>query len=366
MRIIKTVKGKKYLTFREYNPDTKEQSDTSCGQEGMLESENKYAILEQEFLRKKIKQSQEKLHELTNNYSAIKIKNTKLPTNKIINGDVLDTMKKFPSNSVHMAITSPPYNVGLDYDKYKDQKSYDEYMDWLETVFRELYRVLVKGGRFALNIAPTGISDFKPIHNDISQRLRDMGFIFRTEILWYKQNIYKRTAWGSWKNPSNPHIMPSWEYVLIYCKDVMKLEGDKKNIDVTSEEFKKFSDGFWHIQPETKRNGHPAPFPEDLIYRLIKYYTYKNNIILDMFGGTGTVALTSWKNKRKFIHIDSSKEYCDIVKYRIEQHNEKIGKQSKIDIFTDDHLLYPEKPLVTSGRRQRGNIKASIKKSKSR
>ncbi len=238
--------------------------------------------------------------------------------NKIINGDVLIELKKIPSNSVHLAITSPPYNVGKEYDNHNDKMDYQKYLDWLNKVWQETQRVLVPGGRFALNIAPTGIKDFVPIHHDFTNQLRKLGMKFRTEIIWYKQTMLKRTAWGSWKSPANPHIVPSWEYVLIFSKNGDRLQGDSKEADITAEEFKEFSDGFWKIQPERQRNGHPAPFPEDLIYRLIKFYSYKGNVILDMFGGTGTVAVVSHKTDRNSIHIDISNEYCKTAKERLE------------------------------------------------
>lgn len=317
MRIIKLVKASKYVNFRGYDLHTKKQFDVSCGRQGILESEQKYASLEQRSIRSKMAEYRKRLAKITGAYAELDTTHTILPTGKIINKDALDTMMRIPHNSVHMAVTSPPYNVGLEYSKHTDNMTYDTYLDWLETIFRELYRILVNGGRFALNIAPTGISDFKPIHNDISERLRDMGFIMRAEIVWYKQNIHKRTAWGSWKSPSNPHVMPSWEYVLVYTKGDMKLEGDPKDADITADEFKQFSDAFWHIQPETKRKGHPAPFPEELIYRLIKYYTYKNNVVLDMFGGTGTTALVAHKTGRRYIHIDTSAQYCAVAHNRI-------------------------------------------------
>ena len=187
--------------------------------------------------------------------------------NQIINGDVLELMRKIPSNSVHLAITSPPYNVGKDYDKHNDKMKYEDYLAWLNEVWKETQRVLVHGGRFALNIAPTGIKDFVPIHHDFTNQLRKLGMKFRTEIIWYKQTMLKRTAWGSWKSPANPHIVPSWEYVLIFIKGKDRLDGSEKDADITAQEFKDFSDGFWKIQPERQRNGHPAPFPEDLIYR---------------------------------------------------------------------------------------------------
>ncbi len=237
--------------------------------------------------------------------------------NKVIYGDVLETLKKIPANSVHLAITSPPYNVGKDYDNHNDKMDYQEYLDWLGKVWIETKRVLVPGGRFALNIAPTGIKDFVPIHHDFINQMRKIGMKFRTEIIWYKQTMLKRTAWGSFKSPANPHIVPSWEYILIFSKNGDRLDGSDKNADISKEEFMKFSDGMWYIPPETQRNGHPAPFPEELIYRLIKFYSYKGNTVLDMFGGTGTVAVVSQKTGRNFIHIDISPEYCKTAESRL-------------------------------------------------
>jgi DNA modification methylase len=262
---------------------------------------------------------------------------------RIIHGDSRDVLCKLPAECVHLAITSPPYNVGLDYDGHNDRMSYDEYLAWLLPVWRELHRVLVDGGRFALNIAPTSIKDFKPIHYDMAAQLRDLGFIMRTEILWYKQTIRRRTAWGSWKSPRNPHILPSWEYVLVFSKGSWTLDGDKRDADIAGDEFIKFSDGFWHIMPETRgrqpflnslypskrkkagssavasaeAEGHPAPFPEELIYRLIKFYSYRGNVVLDPFGGTGTVAVVAKKTGRHFIHVDVSKKYCQIAARRV-------------------------------------------------
>ncbi len=150
----------------------------------------------------------------------------------------------------------------------------------------------------------------------------------RTETIWYKQSMSApRTAWGSWQSPSNPHIIPSWKYVMVFSKNAWRLDPkrikneveEKAQTDIRPEEFEKYSDGFWQIQPpapdegfwyippERKRNGHPAPFPEELIYRLAKFYTYKGDILLDMFGGTGTVAYVAVKNERQFVHIDVSR-----------------------------------------------------------
>lgn len=257
----------------------------------------------------------------------------------IICGDVLEVMAEIPENTVHLAITSPPYNLNIGYDSCKDDLAYEEYLDWIKKVWVETKRVLVSGGRFALNIAPTSIKNFRPIHHDFANQLREIGMIFRTEIVWYKQTMKRRTAWGSWKNPANPHIVPSWEYVLVFSKDSWMLESDSKDADITADEFMRFSDGFWYIPPESQRRGHPTPFPEELIYRLIKFYTYKGDVALDMFGGTGTVAVVAQKTGRHFIHIDISSKYCEIAKQRLETarmlqefplSTDRTGKSAKV------------------------------------
>jgi DNA modification methylase len=218
---------------------------------------------------------------------------------QIICGDCLAVMSQIPDNTVHLAITSPPYNLGINYDVHNDVLAYEEYLDWMNKVWIETKRVLVPGGRFALNIAPTSIKAFRPIHHDFANQLRQMGMIMRTEIVWYKQTMKRRTAWGSWKSPANPHIVPSWEYVLVFSKGSWTLDGNGGEADITSDEFMRYSDGFWYIPPESQRRGHPTPFPEELIYRLIKFYTYKDNVVLDMFGGTGTVAVVAYKTSRR-------------------------------------------------------------------
>jgi DNA modification methylase len=269
--------------------------------------------------------------------------NVKKPpwNDRLLCGDCREVLRTLPDKCAHLAITSPPYNVGLEYDDHNDRMSYDEYLAWLQPVWRELHRVLVDGGRFALNIAPTSIRNFKPIHYDMAAQLRALGFIIRTEIIWYKQTMRRRTAWGSWKSPRNPHIIPSWEYVLVFSKGTWTLEGNRQDADITGEEFISFSDGFWQITPETrgrqpflkslyppksgqkqsapKAGTHPAPFPEELIYRLMKFYSFHGNVVLDPFGGTGTVAVVAKKTGRHFIHIDVSEKYCQIAAERLAQ-----------------------------------------------
>jgi DNA modification methylase len=236
---------------------------------------------------------------------------------RIVCGDARRVLDALPAESVHLAVTSPPYNLGIAYRGYGDDLDPDEYLRWLRGVWRSLQRVLVPGGRFVLNVAPTSIKNFRPIHHDLARDLRGLGYIMRTEIIWYKQTMGRRTAWGSWRSPSNPHIVPSWEYVLVFSKGQWRLPGDRAAIDIAAREFERFSDGFWKIPPERRRDGHPAPFPEELIERLVKFYSYRGNVVLDMFGGTGTVAAVARRLGRHYVHIDSSRDYCRFAAARV-------------------------------------------------
>jgi len=326
MGVIKRkVKDSLYLYYRD-----KERHETYLGKKGSEEATEKLREIQRKTLLREIKTLRTKLEKLNGYYSSeqVKIDPNKLPINEVICGDALSVMKQLPENSIHMSLTSPPYNLGLPYDVYTDEKEYDDYRTSLKKIWEQTFRVLVDGGRFALNIAPTGIANFREVHHDLVRDVKSVGFTLRTEILWYKQNMGRHTAWGSYKSPSNPHIVPSWEYVYVFHKNTPYLEGNKEDIDIMAEEFQRYSDGFWNIMPETRRNGHPSPFPEELIYRLVKYYTYRGNICLDMFAGSGTVALVALKTRRNFICIDISKQYCEIAEKRIDDY----VKQEKIEV----------------------------------
>ncbi|MBI4722471.1 MAG: site-specific DNA-methyltransferase [Candidatus Stahlbacteria bacterium] len=256
------------------------------------------------------------MQELVTTYQTIPHKEifVKAETNfidKVICGDCIEVMKSMPSNFVHLIVTSPPYNVGKSYENHYDKMPYQDYLDWLEQVWIECYRVLVKGGRICINVpSVTADGQYQPLFVDVVNQMRKFGYIMRGDILWYKQAISKRTAWGSWKSPSNPYVVQPYEFVLVFSKEQKKLDGDPEKIDITKNEFIEFSNSFWDIKPQTQPKGHPAPFPEKLIYRLVKFYSYIDNIVLDPFGGTGTVAVVSTKTKRRYIYIDNCREYC--------------------------------------------------------
>lgn len=242
-----------------------------------------------------------------------------LDVNDFYLGDRLDLMNEIEPNSIDMIITSPPYNVGKDYKNHNDLMEYEEYLKFLNDTWKCSMKVLKEGGRLAINITSmTWGGEWKPLYNDVINQCLKLGFIMRCEILWYKQAMSKRTAWGSWLSPSNPHVIQPYEYIFVFSRDTKKMKGKKEDIDITKEEFIKFSNAFWEIVAETRLSKtHPAPFPEELVYRLLKFYTFKNSTILDMFGGSGTVPLVSQKLDRNFIYLDNCEEYLNFAKNRV-------------------------------------------------
>jgi len=239
--------------------------------------------------------------------------------NKIICADSEEFLKKIPDNSVDLIFTSPPYNFGLEYEKNRDDYNWEEYFNKLFKIFDECIRVLKYGGRIIVNIQPL-FSDYIPTHHIISNYFMQKKLIWKGEILWEKNNYNcKYTAWGSWKSPSNPYLKYTWEFLEIFSKGDLKHKGSKENIDITADEFKEFVVAKWSIAPESrmKEFGHPAMFPEKLVERVLKLFSYKNDVVLDPFNGVGTTSYVAKKLNRRFLGIDISSKYCEIAKKRV-------------------------------------------------
>ncbi|MFA5313372.1 MAG: site-specific DNA-methyltransferase, partial [Methanomassiliicoccales archaeon] len=201
-------------------------------------------------------------------------------------------MPTIPDSIVDIIITSPPYNVNLGnnkhkkdaYAEYDDNMLYDDYLNWMDGLYEECYRVLKPGGRICINIGD-GANGSVPTHADFTIRLRDKHkFLMLTTILWNKKQIGASTAWGSWKSPSQPSFPTPFEFIIVMAKDTLKHEGDPSKITVTNEEFISNSRALWEVKPETemmKKYGHPAMYPEELVRRLLKQLTYEGDVVLD-------------------------------------------------------------------------------------
>lgn len=241
------------------------------------------------------------------------------PINEILCGDSEVVLKSIPANCVDIVLTSPPYNFGMDYSQYNDKIKWDKYFQKLNAIWIECNRVLKSGGRLIVNVQPL-FSDYIPTHHIVSNQLLQLGLLWKGEILWEKNNYNcKYTSWGSWKSPSMPYLKYTWEFIEIFCKGTLKKEGSSEKIDIIGDEFKKWVYAKWSIAPERdmEKYGHPAMFPEELAKRLIKLFSYQDDIILDPFCGAGTACAMAKQLKRNYIGIDVSQEYCDITKNRI-------------------------------------------------
>lgn len=246
---------------------------------------------------------------------------------KIIVGDSEVILKNIPDNSIDLVFTSPPYNFGLEYESNEDAHYWETYFEKLFRIFNECIRVLKYGGRIVVNIQPL-FSDYIPSHHIISNFFISNKLIWKGEILWEKNNYNcKYTAWGSWKSPSNPYLKYTWEFIEIFCKGDLKKSGNSEYIDISADEFKKWVVAKWSIAPERnmKDYGHPAMFPEELVERVLKLFSYKDDIVLDPFNGVGTTTVVAKRLKRKYVGIDISDEYCKVAEKRIEDLKNKMG-----------------------------------------
>jgi site-specific DNA-methyltransferase (adenine-specific) len=241
-------------------------------------------------------------------------------------------MGELPDNSVHLMVTSPPYNVGKEYDQ---DNTLDEYLDFLNRVWREVYRVLVPGGRACVNIANLGRKPYIPLHAFIIQGMTEMGFLMRGEIIWNKAaSAAGSTAWGSWRSPANPTLRDVHEYILIFSKGSFSRKNPhKRKTTISREEFLEFTKSVWTFPAVSARSvGHPAPFPVDLPHRLLQLYTYEGEVVLDPFMGSGQTALAALQANRHYVGYEIDPQYIALAKKRTNQFLMKFKSQGTLDL----------------------------------
>jgi site-specific DNA-methyltransferase (adenine-specific) len=230
-----------------------------------------------------------------------------------------EDMGQLPDCSVHLMVTSPPYNAQKEYD---DDLTLDEYLALLSRVFRETYRVLVPGGRACINIANLGRKPYIPLNAFITQTMIDLGFLMRGEIIWDKAaSAGTSTAWGSWLSASNPTLRDVHEYILVFSKTRFKRDSQNRSASIQRDDFLELTKSIWRFPTESaSRVGHPAPFPLELPRRLIELYTFQNEVVLDPFIGSGTTALAALDTGRHFVGYEIDASYAQIARERLSSH----------------------------------------------
>jgi len=229
-----------------------------------------------------------------------------------------EKMEELPDDSIHLMVTSPPYNVGKEYDQ---DLTLDQYREFLRGVWGEVKRVLVPGGRACINIANLGRKPYIPLHAFIVKDMLDLGFLMRGEIIWNKASSGSpSTAWGSWLSAKNPTLRDIHEYILVFSKGMFSRGDLQRKSTISKEEFLEFTKSVWTFaaEPATKV-GHPAPFPVELPYRLIQLYTFEGEVVLDPFTGSGQTAIASTKTKRHYVGYDVNEDYVKLAERRIKE-----------------------------------------------
>jgi len=230
-----------------------------------------------------------------------------------------EKLEELPNNSIHLMVTSPPYNVGKEYD---EDSTLGEYLEFLKKVWKEVHRVLVPGGRVCINVANLGRKPYIPLHAFIVKDMQDLGFLMRGEIIWNKaSSASPSTAWGSWLSAANPTLRDIHEYILVFSKGVFKRKSmNKRKSTITKDEFLNFTKSIWTFPAEPAHKiGHPAPFPVELPYRLIQLYTFEGEVVLDPFIGSGQTAIAALKTNRHYVGYDIEEEYVKLAERRIKE-----------------------------------------------
>lgn len=235
-----------------------------------------------------------------------------------------EKMEELPDNSVHLMVTSPPYNVGKEYD---GNLTLNEYRVFLKRVWSEVKRVLVPGGRACINIANLGRKPYIPLHAFIVEDMLDLGLLMRGEIIWNKAaSGSPSTAWGSWLSAKNPTLRDIHEYILVFSKGMFSRESLGRKSTISKDEFLEFTKSVWTFaaEPATKI-GHPAPFPVELPYRLIQLYTFAGEVVLDPFLGSGQTAIAAIKTNRHYTGYEINKDYIRLAENRVKEFSVKFN-----------------------------------------
>jgi site-specific DNA-methyltransferase (adenine-specific) len=242
----------------------------------------------------------------------------KLTDSYVSNIDCVEGLKKLDDNLINLVVTSPPYNLGdvsvhnhIEYNTYKDNKEFSEYLDWLTDIFHITKSKLTDDGRVCINIGDQKNGAI-PTHGYIMDFMFGLGYGHFTTIIWNKSQTARRTAWGSFMSPSCPSFPTPFEYILVFYNESRKLT-HKGETDLEKQEFIDWSLALWNITGETrmKKFGHPAMFPEEIPKRLIKMFSYPGDVVLDPFSGLGTTCKVAKDLKRCYIGFETDEKYYE-------------------------------------------------------
>jgi site-specific DNA-methyltransferase (adenine-specific) len=274
---------------------------------------------------------------------------------QIIVGDAR-SMDAIAGSSVALVVTSPPYFVGKEYEsalgKGSIPGSYLDYLQMLHDVFADCVDKLEPGGRIAVNVANLGRRPYRSLSADVIGILQDdLGLLLRGEIIWQKaRGAGGSCAWGSFQSPANPVLRDLTERIVVASKgrfDRALTARRREERDLPSEgtiwkdDFLEATTDVWEMPPESAtRVGHPAPFPVALPQRLIELYTYRGDVVLDPFMGSGSTAIAAVRTERRYVGYDTDPAYVEAANARIEAERTRLAAAEE----TARRVVLPAKP----------------------
>ena len=236
----------------------------------------------------------------------------------ILYADTLTT-RLIAEESIDLIVTSPPYNLNIDYKSCNDAQPYEEYLKFTKAWLKRCLKWLKNDGRMCLNIPlDKNKGGHQSVGPDIIEIAKKVGFKYHSTIIWNEGNISKSSAWGSWMSASCPYVIAPVELIVLLYKGEWKKRSGSKQSDITRNEFISWTNGVWIFKGESKRKiGHPAPFPVELPKRCIKLFSYVGDTVLDPFMGSGSTVIAAKQNNRHGIGIDFEIDYCQLAMERI-------------------------------------------------
>lgn len=314
---LKTIRGKRRFSKK----GLKKYIEKSLGQEAYRNS-NKYKRLPSII--------NDKGAEYFDHSAIATIENTDIKESKkeetffnedsieIYNTDIVKT-NLIDDRSIDLIVTSPPYNLDINYGIHNDTMSYGDYLSFTREWLSKCYKLLKDDGRFCLNIPlDKNKNGQQSVCADITTIAKQVGFKYHSTIIWNEQNISRRTAWGSWLSAAAPYVIAPVEVIVVLYKSSWKKTSGSKKSDITKKEFMDWTNGVWTFMGESKKRiGHPAPFPVELPRRCIKLFSFVGDTVLDPFLGSGSTLLACLKNGRKGIGVEIDKNYCELAKKRL-------------------------------------------------
>ncbi len=225
----------------------------------------------------------------------------------------------FDTEFIDLTITSPPYNVGIDYNSNDDELNYEQYLAFSETWLSNCFFWTKEQGRLLMNIPlDKNKGGQRAVGADLTKLAQKIGWKYHSTIIWNEGNISRRTAWGSWLSASAPYVIAPVELIVVLYKENWKKTNGSKVSDITREEFMAWTNGVWTFNGESKKRiGHPAPFPRELPRRAIKLFSFMGDTVFDPFCGSGTTLIEAEMHNRLSVGIEIDDKYCKLAKNRI-------------------------------------------------